>query len=81
LALEEFAELTKDKEENKTEQSFRILYTVWHKADPTVTLDGVRKKVPLRIALKLVKKMTPELFQTDPLEPSQGAPQAEQSTS
>ena len=81
LNIEEFAELTKNKDEDKTELAMKILFTAWHKADPTVTLEDIRKKIPIKVTLKLVKDITPELFKVGPLGASRGRRVDKQSTS
>ena len=61
--------------------SVKAFYKAWNKADPSVTLEAVKTKIPLRIVLKAVNEIVPSLFQTAPLGTSQGRPSAEPSTS
>ena len=79
LTLEDFSEITK-KRDDAIEMSKLALYKAWHKADPTVTLEGI-EKIPARIILKIVSKISPTLFGTAPLETLPVLRQAESSIS
>jgi hypothetical protein len=67
LTVEDFIEITKNKNEDNTELNVKIFFKAWHHADPRVTLEAVRTKIPLPIILKIVKEIVPGLVQTVPL--------------
>jgi len=81
LTVEDFAEIYQTKDQDPLDLSVKAFYKAWHKADPTVTLEAVKTKIPLRIVLKVINEMVPSLFQTAPLGISQGRPSAAQPTS
>ena len=81
LTVEDFAEIYQAKGQDPLDMSVKAFFKAWSKADPTVTLEAVKTKIPLRIVLKVVNEIVPSLFQTGPLETSQGRQSAEQSTS
>jgi hypothetical protein len=72
LTVEDFIEITKNKNEDPLELNIKIFFKAWHHADPKVTLEAVRTKIPLPIILKIVKEIVPGLVQTVPLGNSQG---------
>ncbi len=72
LTVEDFIEITKNKNEDNTELNVKIFFKAWHHADPKVTLEAVRTKIPLPIVLKIVKEIVPGLVQTVPLGNSPG---------
>jgi len=80
LTVEDFAEIYQAKDQDPLDLSVKAFYKAWHKADPTVTLEAVKTKIPLRIVLKVINETVPGLFAA-PLGTSQGRPLAEQSTS
>jgi len=73
LTVEDFIEITKNKNEDNTELNVKIFFKAWHHADKQVTLEAVRTKIPLPIILKIVKEIVPGLVQTVPLGNSQEA--------
>ena len=81
LTVEDFAEIYQTKGQDPLELSVKAFFKAWNKADPTVTLEAVKTKIPIRIVLKAVGEIVPSLFQTSPLETSRVRPSAEQSTS
>jgi len=81
LTLEDFIEITKSKPDSDVEWNRRILYAAWRHADPTVTLDGISKKIPVKLILKIVKEIVPVVFPTVPLGNSPEAKADKQSTS
>jgi hypothetical protein len=81
LTVEDFAEIYQKRDEDPLELSVKAFYKAWHKADPTVTLEAVKKKIPLRILLKVINEVVPGLFQTAPLGTLPVRQSAEQSTS
>jgi len=81
LSVEDFIEITQNKNEDNTELNVKIFFKAWHHADPRVTLEAVRTKIPLPIILKIVKEIVPGLVQTVPLGTSQDPKLAEESTS
>lgn len=81
LTVEDFTEIYKSQDENPVELSIRAFWKAWNKADPTVTLEAVRTKIPLRIVLKFISEALPNLFRTGPLGTSFSPQLVEQSTS
>ncbi len=81
LTVEDFAEIYATKDQDPLELSVKAFFKAWSKADPAVTLEAVKTKIPLRIVLKAVNEIVPSLFQTSPLGTSPVRPSAEQSTS
>jgi hypothetical protein len=67
LTVEDFIEITKNKNEDPLELNIKIFFKAWHHADPKVTLEAVRTKIPLPVILKIVKEIVPGLVQTVPL--------------
>ena len=81
LTVEDFAEIYATKDKAPLELSVKAFFKAWSKVDPSVTLEDVKTKIPLRIVLKVVNEIVPSLFQTNPLGTSPVRPSAEQSTS
>ena len=82
LTVEDFAEIYQAKgQQDPLNMSVKAFFKAWSKADPTVTLEAVKTKIPLRIVLKVVNEIVPSLFQTSPLGTSPVRQSAEQSTS
>jgi len=81
LTVEDFAGIYHQRSEDPLELSVQAFYRAWSKADPTVTLDAVKTKIPLRIILKVINETVPDLFQTAPLAKQPERPLAERSTS
>jgi len=81
LTVEDFAEIYKAKDQDPLDLSVKVFCKAWHKADPTVTLEAVKTKIPLRIVLKVINELVPSLFQTGPLGILPDRRSAEQSTS
>lgn len=81
LTVEDFTAIYKSQDENPVELSIRAFWKAWNKADPTVTLEAVRTKIPLRIVLKFISEALPNLFRTGPLGTSFSPQLVEQSTS
>jgi len=67
LTVEDFAEIYQTKDQDPLDLSVKAFYKAWSKADPTVSLEAVKTKIPLRIVLKVVNDIVPSLFQTSPL--------------
>jgi hypothetical protein len=67
LTVEDFVEIAKNKNEDPLELTIKIFFKAWHHADPKVTLEAVRTKIPLPVILKIVKEIVPGLVQTVPL--------------
>ena len=67
LTVEDFAEIYQTKDQDPLDLSLKAFYKAWSKADPTVSLEAVKTKIPLRIVLKVVNEIVPNLFQTSPL--------------
>jgi len=72
LTVEDFAEIMK-KREDPVEMAVKAFCKAWSKADPSVDIEAVKTKIPLRIMLKVVNETVPGLFQAGPLGTSQGA--------
>jgi hypothetical protein len=72
LTVEDFIEITKNKNEDPLELNIKIFFKAWHHADPKVTLEAVRTKIPLPVILKIVKEIVPGLVQAVPLGNSPG---------
>jgi len=81
LTVEDFTEIYQKRDEDPLELSAKAFFKAWSKADPTVTLEAVKTKIPLRIMLKVINEVVPGLFQIGPLGTSQGLPLAEPSIS
>jgi len=67
LTVEDFAEIYQTKDQDPLDLSVKAFFKAWNKADSTVTLDSVKTKIPLRIVLKVINEIVPNLFQTSPL--------------
>ncbi len=81
LTVEDFAGVYQQRGEDPLELSVQAFYRAWSKSDPTVTLEAVKTKIPLRIVLKVINETVPNLFQTAPLPKQPERPLVEQSIS
>jgi len=76
LTLADFAEIqaVRRKDETGVETAKLMLYKMWSKADPTVTLEGI-EKLPLSLITEIMAKIAPKV--TSPLRRgSEGSPEA-----
>jgi len=65
LTIDDFEEIMK-KQGDAVGMSKLALFKAWHKADPTVTIEGI-DKIPARIILGVITEVAPVLFGTTPL--------------
>lgn len=80
LNLEDFADIYQ-KDQKPADLSAKAFYKAWSKADPTVKLEDVKTKIPLRISLKVINDIVPGLLTTTPLGISPARQSAEQPSS
>ncbi len=80
LTLEDFSEIYNAKS-SPVELSKKVVFKAWSKADPNVTMEGISKKIPLKIILKIVNQIVGDVFLTGPLGTSPAAQSEEPSTS
>lgn len=66
LSLDDLDEVYKGNPKDQLEIARRTLYVAWHKADPTVTLEGVKKLIRAEITLDLVGKIVPVVLTGSP---------------
>lgn len=71
LSLDDMDEIYRGKPTDQLEIARRTLYVAWHKADPTVTLEGVKKGIKAEITLQLVAKIVPAVLTGSPFGTSQ----------
>jgi len=81
LTVGDFAEIMKKRDEDSVEMAVKAFCKAWSKADPSVDMEAVKTKIPLRIMLKVVNETVPGLFQAGPLGTSQGVQAAAPSIS
>jgi len=79
LTLEDFAEIY-DKKSNPVELSTQVVFKAWRKADSTVTLEGIRKKIAVKIVIKIMNEIVGKVLLAGPLGKALGVPSAEPST-
>ena len=72
LTIDDFEEIMK-KQGDAVGMSKLALFKAWHKADPTVTMEGINR-IPARIVLGIINEIGPVLFGTTPLGTSRSTP-------
>lgn len=70
LSLDDMDEIYRGGVKDQLEIARRTLFAAWHKADPTVTLEGVKKQISAAVTLDLVSKIVPRVLKGDPFENS-----------